>query len=39
MSEQRKRRSAKFKFEIALEAMMESKTVNEIASENGLHPS
>jgi putative transposase len=39
MAEQRKRRSAKFKFEIALEAMMESKTVNEIASENGLHPS
>jgi putative transposase len=39
MAEQRKRRSAKFKFEIALAAIQETKTVNEIASENGLHPS
>ena len=39
MSVQRKRRSAKFKFEVALAAANGTKTVNEIASENGLHPS
>jgi putative transposase len=39
MADQRKRRSAKFKFEVALEALMETKTVNEIASAKGLHPS
>lgn len=39
MTVQRKRRSAKFKFEVALAAVNGTKSVNEIASENGLHPS
>ena len=39
MSVKRKRRSAKFKFEVALAAASGTKTVNEIAAEAGLHPS
>jgi transposase-like protein len=39
MTIQRKRRSAKFKFELALEAAKGQKTINELASEHQLHPS
>lgn len=39
MTVQRKRRSPKFKFEVALEAAKGSKTINEIASDHSLHPS
>jgi transposase-like protein len=35
---QRKKRSAKFKAKIALEAIKELKTINEIASEAEVHP-
>ena len=31
--------SAQFKFKVALEAIKENKTLNELASEYGLHPS
>jgi transposase-like protein len=39
MSTQRKRYSAQVKAQVALEAIKGHKTVNEIASEYGLHPS
>ena len=39
MSLKRKRRTAKFKFEVALEAAKGHKTVAELASEHQLHPS
>jgi transposase-like protein len=39
VSIQRKRRTAKFKFEVALEAAKGQKTVAELASEHQLHPS
>ena len=35
---QRKRYSAEFKAKVALEAIREQRTVNEIASEYGVHP-
>jgi putative transposase len=34
-----KRHSAQFKFKVALEAAKGSKTLNELSSEYGLHPS
>jgi putative transposase len=34
----RKRHSAQYKFEVALDAARGSKTINELASEYGLHP-
>ena len=36
---QRKRRSAQFKFQVALEAAKETKTLNQLASEYEVHPS
>jgi putative transposase len=39
VSVKRKRRTAKFKFELALEAAKGQKTINELASANELHPS
>lgn len=38
MTKRRKRYSAQFKFGIALEAVKELKTINQIASEQGVHP-
>ena len=38
MSKLRRRHSAEFKFKVALEAVKEQKTVNEIASTFSLHP-
>lgn len=38
MSKLRRRHSAEFKFKVALEAVKEHKTVNEIASIFSLHP-
>jgi transposase-like protein len=38
MTKKRKRRSAGFKFQVALEAAKETKTINQIASEYELHP-
>ncbi len=38
MSVKRQKRSAKFKFKVALEAMQGQKTVNQIASEQQLNP-
>jgi transposase-like protein len=37
--QERKRHSARFKSQIALEAAKETKTINQIASEYELHPS
>ena len=39
MTVKRKRRTAKLKFEVALEAAKGTKTINQIASGCGLHPS
>lgn len=39
MSVQRKRHSAQFKFEMALEAIKNDQTINQLASEHGVHPS
>lgn len=39
MPTQRKRYSAEFKAKIALEVIKGQRTVNEIASESGVHPS
>ena len=39
MSTQRIRHTAKFKFQIALEAIKSDKTINQLASEYQLHPS
>ena len=38
MSKQRRRYSAQFKFQLALEAAKGLKTINELASEHGVHP-
>jgi transposase-like protein len=38
MSRQRTRYSAQFKFQLALEAAKGLKTINELASEHGVHP-
>ena len=38
MAEKRKRYSADFKFRVALEAAQGQKTLNELASEQGVHP-
>ena len=38
MSVQRKQYNAQFKFELALEAAKGLKTINQLASEHGLHP-
>jgi putative transposase len=38
MSKQRRRHSAEFKFQVALEAAKESKTISELASEHAVHP-
>jgi len=38
MSKKRKQYSAQFKFRVALEAVKESKTISELASEYGVHP-
>jgi putative transposase len=38
MSQKRTQRSDQFKFKVALEALKGAKTVNQIASEHGLHP-
>ena len=38
MTKRRKRYSAQFKFKIALEAVKGLKTINQIASENDVHP-
>jgi transposase len=38
MSTQRNRYSAQFKFQLALEAAKGLKTINEMASEHGVHP-
>jgi len=36
---QRKRRSAQFKFKVALEAAREAETLNQLSSEYEVHPS
>jgi len=38
MSNKRRRYSAEFKFQVALEAAKSLKTINELASEHGVHP-
>jgi transposase-like protein len=38
MANKRKQYSAEFKFQMALEAAKELKTINQLASEQGLHP-
>jgi transposase len=38
MAKKRQRRSAEFKFRVALEAMKEQKTLSELASEYEVHP-
>lgn len=38
MAKKRKRYSAQFKFQVALEAVKGLKTVNQLASEHELHP-
>jgi transposase-like protein len=38
MSKKRKQYSAQFKFRVALEAVKEDKTISELASEYGVHP-
>lgn len=39
MSVQRKRHTAQFKFQIAIEAVKNDQTVNQLASKHSLHPS
>ena len=39
MSVKRKRHTAQFKFQIAMEAIKNDQTVNQLASKHGLHPS
>jgi putative transposase len=39
VSVQRKRHTAQFKFQIAMEAIKNDQTVNQLASKHGLHPS
>lgn len=38
MRKQRRQFTAKFKFQVALEALKELKTINEIASQKEVHP-
>ncbi len=38
MSKNRRQYSAKYKFQVALEAVKEQKTINELASEHSVHP-
>ena len=38
MSKKRKQYNAQFKFRVALEAIKEAKTISELASEYGVHP-
>ncbi len=38
MSKKRKSYSAKYKFQVAMEAAKEQKTVSQLASEHGIHP-
>ena len=38
MGKQRKRYSAQFKFQVALEAAKEARTLNELASLHGVYP-
>jgi putative transposase len=38
MSKKRRRHSAAFKFQVALAAAKETRTLNELASEFGIHP-
>lgn len=38
MTRKRKQYSSQFKFKVALEAMKEQATINEIASQNSVHP-
>ncbi len=38
MAKQRQRRSAQFKFQVALEALKEQKTLSQLASEYQVHP-
>ena len=38
MAKKRTNHSAQFKFKVALEAVRESKTLSELASEHGIHP-
>ncbi len=38
MAKQRQRRSAQFKFQVALEAIKEQKTLSQLASEYDVHP-
>ena len=38
MTKRRKRYSSQFKFRVALEAMKGQATINEIASQNNVHP-
>jgi len=38
MGDKRKRYSGAFKFQVAMEAAKEGKTINQIAGEHGVHP-
>ena len=38
MTKRRKKYSSEFKFKVALEAVKEQRTLNEIASSNSIHP-
>ena len=38
MTKKRRKHSSQFKFKVALEAVKESATLNEIASSNNIHP-
>ena len=38
MSKKRRQYSAKYKFQVALEALKGQKTINELASEHNIHP-
>ena len=38
MTKRRKKHSSQFKFKVALEAVKEQRTPNEIASSNSIHP-
>lgn len=38
MTKKRQRRSAQFKFQVALEALKEQKTLSQLASEYDVHP-
>jgi putative transposase len=38
MSNRRRKHSAQFKFQVALDAAKESKTIAQLAAEHGVHP-